>query len=97
MATSIDQRLQDYQQRLQALMDSAREGIERQAPEVLDNLAANANNIAKRLEDMASDARQREAEREAAPESTGPSEPTPPEARTPDPPPASKPDPKPKA
>jgi hypothetical protein len=59
--------LQEYQKRLEELMESAREGIGRQTPEVLDKLAATANNIARRLEDMASDARQRGAEKEATP------------------------------
>jgi hypothetical protein len=93
MAESIDQRLQDYQKRFQELMESAREGVERQAPEVLDKLATTARNIAQRFEDLASDARQREAEKEAAPESAGTSEPMPPEGRKPDPPPAPRPDP----
>jgi uncharacterized protein HemX len=64
-------RLQEYQKRLEELMESAREGIDRQAPEVLDKLAATAKDIARRLEDMARDARQRAAEKEATPESTG--------------------------
>jgi uncharacterized protein HemX len=64
-------RLQEYQKRLDELMGSAREGIDRQAPEVLDKLAATAKDIARRLEDMARDARQRAAEKEATPESTG--------------------------
>jgi hypothetical protein len=64
-------RLQDYQKRLEELMESAREGIDRQTPEVLDKLAATARNLARRFEDMASDARQRAAEREATPESAG--------------------------
>ena len=63
-------------------MEAARGGIERQAPEVLDKAAATANNIARRLEAMASDARQRSAEKEATPESAGTSEraPEPPDA-----------------
>jgi hypothetical protein len=76
MAESIDKRLQDYQERFEELMDSAREGIERQAPEVLDKLATTAKNIAQRLEVMANDARQREAAKAATPE---PPEPMPPE------------------
>jgi hypothetical protein len=64
-------RLQEYQKRLEELMGAAREGIDRQAPEVLDKLAATAKNIAQRFEDMASDARQRKAENEATPESAG--------------------------
>jgi hypothetical protein len=71
---------QHYQKRLEELMGTAREGIERQAPEVLDKAASTANNIARRLEAMASDARQRAAEKEATPESAGTSE------RAPEPP-----------
>jgi hypothetical protein len=72
-------------------MGSAREGIGRQTPEVLEKLAATAKNIAQRFEDMASDARQRAAEKEATPEPAGtsadpaqrkdPGEPHPDEAR----------------
>jgi hypothetical protein len=65
---------QHYQQRLEELMGTAREGIQRQAPEVLDKAAATANNIARRLEAMANDARQRSAKDEATPESAGTSE-----------------------
>jgi hypothetical protein len=79
MAESIDKRLQDYQERFEELMDSAREGIERQAPEVLDKLATTAKNIAQRLEVMANDARQREAAKAATPEPPETSEPMPPE------------------
>jgi hypothetical protein len=85
-------RLQEYQKRLEELMESAREGIGRQTPDVLDKLAATANDIARRLADMARDARERAAEREATPESAGtgvdpaqgpkaPEEPHPDEAR----------------
>lgn len=73
-------RIQDYQKRLEELMATARDGIERQAPEVLDKAAATAQNIARRLEAMASDARQRAAEKEAPPEAAGTSE------RAPEPP-----------
>ena len=56
-------------------MDEAREGIERQAPDVLDRMAASARNIAQRLDDMARDARQRRAEeKEPPPESAGTSD-----------------------
>jgi hypothetical protein len=56
-------------------MDDAREGIERQAPDVLDKMAATARNIAQRLDDMAREARQRRAEeKEAAPEPGGTSD-----------------------
>jgi hypothetical protein len=67
-------RFQDYQKRLEEMMGTAREGIERQAPEVLDKAAATANSIARRLEAMASDARHRVAEKEATTESAGTSE-----------------------
>jgi hypothetical protein len=80
-------RLQQYQKRLEELMESAREGIGRQTPEVLDKLAATARNIARRLDDMARDARQRAEEREATPESAGTSAaqgPKPPEEPHPD-------------
>ena len=63
--------LQEYQKRLEELMESARVGIGRQTPEVLDKLAATANDIARRFEDMARDARRRAAEKEATPESAG--------------------------
>ena len=59
---------QHYQKRLEDLLGTAREGIERQAPEVLDKAAATASNIARRLEAMASDARQRAADNDATPE-----------------------------
>ena len=62
-------RLQEYKQRLDGLMDEAREQVERQAPDALDKMAATARNIAQRLDDMASDARQRAEGREATPES----------------------------
>ncbi len=75
-------RLQEYQKRFDQLMDSAREGVERQTPEVLEKLAATATSIAHRLEDMARDARERAAEKGAAPESAGTPEraPEPPDA-----------------
>jgi hypothetical protein len=79
-------RLQEYQQRLEQLMEAAREGLERQTPEVLDKLAATARNLAQRLDDMASKARRTRAEKEARPESAGTSEPAP---EPPDEPPAS--------
>ncbi len=67
-------RLQEYKQRLEGLMDEAREQVERQAPDALDKMAATARNIAQRLDDMASDARQRAEEREATPESAATSD-----------------------
>ena len=79
-------RLKEYQKRLEELMAAAREGIDRQAPEVLEKLAATASDIARRLEDMARDARQRAAGQEAAatsaaPDSQPPEEPHPDEPR----------------
>ena len=68
-------RLQEYKQRLDGLIDDARGQVERQAPDALDKMAATARNIAQRLDDLASDARQRAKEREATPESEGPSDP----------------------
>jgi hypothetical protein len=79
-------RLQEYQQRLEKLMEAGREGLERQAPEVLDKLAATARNMAQRLDDMASEARRTRAEKEARPESARTVEPVP---EPPDEPPAS--------
>ncbi len=67
-------RLQEYKQRLEGLVDEAREQVERQAPDALDKMAATARNIAQRLDDMASDARQRAEERDATPESAGTSD-----------------------
>ena len=67
-------RLQEYKQRLEGLVDEAREQVERQAPDALDKMAATARNIAQRLDDMASDARQRAGEREATPGSAGTSD-----------------------
>ncbi len=69
-------RLEDYQKRLEELIGTAREAIERQAPEVLDKAAATANNFARRLEDMASDAHQRAAEKEAGVSDTSNAQPT---------------------
>ncbi len=64
-------RLQEYKQRLDDLMDEARGQVERQAPDALDKMATTARTIAQRLDDMASDVRQRAKEREAAPEAAG--------------------------
>ncbi len=61
-------RIQDYKQRLENLLVEAQGSIDRQAPDVLDKMAATARNIALRLDDMASDARQRSQDTEATPE-----------------------------
>jgi hypothetical protein len=70
-------RLQEYKQRLEGLMEDARGEIERQAPDVLDRMAATARNIAQRLDEMASEARQRAAGQGAPPASAGTAEPPP--------------------
>lgn len=57
-------RIQEYQQRLERLTEAARSEFERQAPEVLDKMAATARNIAQRFEEMAHEARRRAAENE---------------------------------
>jgi predicted phage gp36 major capsid-like protein len=66
--------LSRYQERLEQVIGAAREGVERQAPEVLEKLAATARNVAERLDDMARDARQKQAEKQASPAPTGTSE-----------------------
>lgn len=70
-------RLQEYKQRLEGLAADARVGIERQAPDVLDKMAATARNIAQRLDDMATEARQRTEGQDVTPESAGTSGPEP--------------------
>lgn len=72
-------RVQEYKQRLENLLVDAQGAIDRQAPDVLDKLAATARNIAQRLDDMARDARQRAEEQGATPESSA----TPPSAPQP--------------
>jgi hypothetical protein len=62
-------RVQEYKRGLENLLLDAQEGIDRQAPDVLDRMATTARNIARRLDAVASEARRRAAEREATPES----------------------------
>jgi chemotaxis response regulator CheB len=62
-------RLQEYKQRLENLLVDAQDALDRQAPDVLDKMAATARNIAQRLDDMGKDARRRAEEKEATPES----------------------------
>jgi hypothetical protein len=82
-------RLQEYKQRLENLLVDAQGAIDRQAPDALDKMAATARNIAQRLDDMARDARQRAAQKEATPQGPKPSEePHPDEPRGDDAPPA---------
>jgi hypothetical protein len=57
-------RIQDYQERLEKLAEIARSEFERQAPEVLERMAATARAIAQRFEEMAHEARRRAEEKE---------------------------------
>jgi hypothetical protein len=68
-------RVQEYRQRLENLLVDAQDALDRQAPDVLDKMAATARNVSKRLDDMARDARQRAEEKEGTPESAGTSDP----------------------
>jgi hypothetical protein len=74
VAEQGNDQLARYQERLEQVMAAAREGVERQAPEVLEKLAATARNVAQRLDDMARDARQKQAEKQPSPAPTGTSE-----------------------
>jgi hypothetical protein len=67
-------RVQEYMRGIENLLVDAQVAIDRQAPDVLDRLAVTARNIARRLDDIASEARQRAEEREAMPESAGTSD-----------------------
>jgi hypothetical protein len=58
----------DFEQRLEDWFNAARDGIERQAPDVLDKLAATARDLARRLDDLAADARQKHAEKGSPPD-----------------------------
>jgi hypothetical protein len=81
-------RLQEYKEGLENLLLGAQEEIDRQAPDVLDKMATTTRNLARRLDEMATEARRRAAEREATPGSSEGSSPSP--AQPPDqPPPAS--------
>jgi hypothetical protein len=68
-------RVQEYKQRLENLLVDAQSALDRQAPDVLDKMAASARNVAQRLDDMARDARGRADEKEPTPESSGTSDP----------------------
>jgi hypothetical protein len=65
---------QEFEKRLEEWIESAREGIERQAPEVLDKLASTARDLAQRLDRLANDARQRHAGKDATADAAGTSE-----------------------
>jgi hypothetical protein len=76
-------RLQEYKQRLEGLVEDARGEVDRQAPDVLDKMATTARNIAQRLDDMATEARQRTEGQNATPESAATSERSPEQADEP--------------
>jgi hypothetical protein len=61
-------RVEEYVKGLEGLLVDAQSAIDRQAPDVLDKMAAAARDIAQRLDQMASDARHRAEEREPTPE-----------------------------
>jgi hypothetical protein len=63
-----------YRERLEGLMDAAWQGVEQQAPEALEKMAVTARNIAERLDELATEARQRVKEREGASDAAGTSE-----------------------
>jgi hypothetical protein len=56
-----------YRERLEGLMDAAWQGVEQQAPEALEKMAATARDIAERLDELAIDARRRVQERRGNP------------------------------
>jgi hypothetical protein len=68
-------RVQGYIDGLENLLVDAQVAIDRQAPGVLDKVAASARTIAQHLDEMASEARRRAEEREATPEPATPSQP----------------------
>jgi hypothetical protein len=76
--------LATYIERLDSLVDVVWQGIEEQAPDALAKMADTARNIAERLDEMASEARQRVEERELASETGGTSEPGPEPDQPPD-------------
>ncbi len=69
-------RVQGYIDGIESLLVDAQVAIDRQAPDVLDKAAAAARNIAQRLDDIASDARQRAEDREPTPEPATPGPPS---------------------
>jgi hypothetical protein len=68
-------RVEEYKQGLENLLVDAQVAIDRQAPELIEKVAAAARNLAQRLDGIATEARRRADEREAAPGPGGP-EPT---------------------
>jgi hypothetical protein len=65
-------RAQEYKQGLEDLLVEAQVAIDRQAPDLLDKVAAGARNVAQHLDDLASEARRRAEQREATAEATTP-------------------------
>ena len=67
-------RVQEYKQRLENLLVDAQAAMDRQAPDVIDKMAATARNIVLRMDEMASEARRRAEERKATPDPGGTSD-----------------------
>jgi hypothetical protein len=68
MAESSDDfrsRVQEYKQGLEDLLVDAQVAIDRQAPDLLDKVAATARNVAQHMDELASEARRRAEQREA--------------------------------
>jgi hypothetical protein len=75
MAESSDDfrsRVQEYKQGLEDLLVETQGAIDRQAPDLLDKVAATARNLAQHLDDLASEARRRAEQREATPDTATP-------------------------
>jgi hypothetical protein len=66
-----------YAERLEGLMDAAWQGVEEQAPDALEKMAATARNIADRLDELAMEARQRLRQRQEAADGPDVSQPGP--------------------
>jgi hypothetical protein len=69
--------LATYIERLDSLVNVVWQGIEQQAPDALEKMADTARNIGERLDEMASDARQRVEQKERTSETAATSEPGP--------------------
>jgi|RhiMethySRZTD1v2_1073278.scaffolds.fasta_scaffold04088_5 hypothetical protein len=75
MAESSDDfrsRVQEYKQGLEDLLVDAQVAIDRQAPDLLDKVAATARNVAQHMDELASEARRRAEQREATPDAATP-------------------------
>ena len=78
MAESSDDfrsRVQEYKQGLEDLLVDAQVAIDRQAPDLLDKVAATARNVAQHMDELASEARRRAEQREATPDAATPGQP----------------------